>query len=431
MNKVGEAMWRLKLLTLIVVGLLVQAGLGSSFAAAPRIALVIGNSAYAEAPLANPANDARLIASTLRNLGFEVMERIDVDRDTMQYAIVEFGERLDKAGKDAVGLFYYAGHGVQVGGQNYLIPLKVRIEKESHVQIQAVSAGWVLGEMEYASNRMNFIILDACRNNPLTRRFRSPIRGLANMNPPRGSLLAYSTAPGKLARDGEGPNSPYTEALAKALLEPGVPAEKMFKRVRDLVMAETNDEQVPWEESSLTGADFYFNSAKVSEAPVPTTPRADIAAQVEQETAFWQSIKDSTDPALFEAYLRRYPEGAFADIARIQRDKLAAPPAALEPEPEEAEEAETALLAPAPSVRDAPMVARDIENSEMLKSLIKEHYNNLKVLKMIKDPPSGYFYLVVEMTEILNLSVLDFDRDRARVKVRYRWEERDTNATRV
>ena len=251
------------------------------------------------------------------------------------------------------------------------------------------------------------------------------------MNPPRGSLLAYSTAPGEVARDGEGPNSPYTEALAKVLLEPGVPAEKMFKRVRDLVMAATNDEQVPWEESSLTGADFYFNSAKVSEAPVPATPRADIAAQVEQETAFWQSIKDSTDPALFEAYLRRYPEGAFADIARIQRDKLAAPPAALEPEPEEAEEAETALLAPAPSVGDAPMVARDIENSEMLKSLIKEHYNNLKVLKFIKDTSSGFLYVVVEMTEILNLSVLDFDRDRARVKVKYRWVERDTNASRV
>ncbi len=174
----------------------------------PRVALVIGNSAYPEIPLANPANDARLMAETLRGLGFEVIERIDVDQRTMKFAIVEFGDRLEKAGKDAVGLFFYAGHGLQVNGDNYLVPIGSAIRREKHVAIEAVSAGWVLEQMEFAGNRMNFVVLDACRNNPLTRRFRSRARGLARMDAPHGSLVAYSTAPGAVARDGNRANSP-------------------------------------------------------------------------------------------------------------------------------------------------------------------------------------------------------------------------------
>ena len=223
-----------------------------------RIALVIGNSGYANAPLANPANDARLMSATLRRLGFDVIERIDADQKEMKVAIFELGDRLEQAGKDAVGLFFYAGHGVQVDGENYLIPLKLEISKERHVAIEAVGTSWVLGQMEFAGNRMNFVILDACRNNPLTRSFRSAVRGLARMDAPSGSLVAYSTGPGKVARDGEGANSEFTAALARELTVPGVPVEQVFKRVRRSVMAATNDEQVPWESSSLTG-DFYFN----------------------------------------------------------------------------------------------------------------------------------------------------------------------------
>ena len=181
----------------------------SASAAQPRIALVIGNSAYRDIPLANPANDARLMADVLGDLGFDVTLALDADQKAMKYAIVAFGERLAAAGKDAVGLFFYAGHGLQVNGQNYLVPLAAEIDKESHVAIEAVSAGWVLGEMEFAGNRMNFVILDACRNNPLSRSFRSATRGLARMDAPRGSIVAYSTAPGQVARDGEGFNSPY------------------------------------------------------------------------------------------------------------------------------------------------------------------------------------------------------------------------------
>ena len=175
---------------LIVAVLWIWHGGSTVAAAPPRIALVIGNSSYAESPLANPVNDARLMADTLRELGFDVIERTDADQDAIQLAIFELQDRLFEAGKDAVGLFFYAGHGVQVGGQNYLIPLNTNIKKEREVAVKAVSAGFILGQMEAAGNRMNFIILDACRNNPLTRSFRSASRGLARMDAPRGSLVA-------------------------------------------------------------------------------------------------------------------------------------------------------------------------------------------------------------------------------------------------
>ncbi len=178
----------------------------------PRVALVIGNSAYQNTPLANPANDARLMAATLRGVGFEVIELIDADQKAMKRAIVEFGDRLETAGSEAVGLFFYAGHGLQVNGENFLVPLSAEIEREKHVAIEAVSATWVLTQMEYAGNRTNFVILDACRNNPLVRRFRSPARGLARMDAPRGSLIAYSTAPGEVAADGKRANTPMVLA---------------------------------------------------------------------------------------------------------------------------------------------------------------------------------------------------------------------------
>ena len=314
-----------KLLILVIVGLSLQVAPERTLAAAqPRVALVIGNSAYAEAPLANPANDARLMALTLRGLGFDVIESIDADRETMQLAAFELQDRLVAAGKDAIGLFYYAGHGVQVGGQNYLIPLNTEIKKEREVTIKAVSAGFILKQMEFAENRMNFVILDACRNNPLTRGFRSATRGLARMDAPRGSLVAYSTGPGEVAADGTGVNSPYTLALAQAMRTPGVPAEKMFKLVRNSVMAATRGEQTPWEESSLTGADFYF-SVDVSVAPgeAMAAPPAPDAAPKEPapaldpaEQGFWQAIADSHNPSDYRAYLQAYPDGVYAALAK-------------------------------------------------------------------------------------------------------------------
>lgn len=285
-----------------------------AYAAAPRVALVVGNSAYANAPLANPANDARLIAETLRGLGFDVIERIDANLEEIQLATFELQDRLFAAGKDAVGLFYYAGHGVQVSGQNYLIPLNSNIEKEREVAIKAVSAGFVLKQMEFARNRMNFVILDACRNNPLSRSFRSASRGLARMDAPRGSLVAYSTGPGDVAADGTGINSPYTLALARIMQMPGVPAEKMFKLVRNSVMEVSNGEQTPWEESSLTGDDFYF----VVAPPVTAEASAEPLTLDKAEQAFWQAIEDSDNASDYRAYLRTYPTGIYMALAEAR-----------------------------------------------------------------------------------------------------------------
>ena len=243
---------RLMLCTLVVLGPAVAQ------ATEPRIALVIGNSEYASGSLANPANDARMIAESLSNLGFNVVTRRNADQMTMKRAIQDFGARLQKAGPGSVGLFYYAGHGVQLNGRNYLIPTGAHIDREGDVDIEAVSADWVIEQMRYARNRLNIVVLDACRNNPFARAARSMDRGLAVMDAPAGILIAYSTAPGSVAADGDASNSPYTEALARAMRDVHEPVEQVFKRVRIGVMNATAGRQVPWESSSLTG-DFYFS----------------------------------------------------------------------------------------------------------------------------------------------------------------------------
>jgi formylglycine-generating enzyme required for sulfatase activity len=246
-------------------------GSASAIAAETRIALVIGNSDYASGPLPNPANDAKMIGETLNNLGFEVIARRNADQNTMKRAIQEFGSRLEKAGPAAVGLFYYAGHGVQLNGRNYLIPTTAQIEREGDVEIEAVSADWVIEQMRYARNRLNIVILDACRNNPFTRSMRSVDHGLATMDAPAGILIAYSTAPGAVAADGSGRNSPYTEALSQAMRDLHEPVEQVFKHVRVGVMSATSGRQVPWESSSLTG-DFYFAAQNKIAAAAPSAP---------------------------------------------------------------------------------------------------------------------------------------------------------------
>jgi uncharacterized caspase-like protein len=237
-----------------------------------RIALVIGNGEYASGRLANPANDARLMAESLRGLGFEVLSRRDADKRTMQRAMQEFGVRLEKAGPGAVGLFYYAGHGLQVSGRNYLVPIAAQIEREGDVDIEAVPADWVIDQMRQARNRLNIVILDACRNNPFSRGLRSVNRGLAVMDAPAGILIAYSTAPGDVAADGGGSNSPYTDALSRAMRDVHEPVEQVFKRARIAVMNTTGGKQIPWEASSLTG-DFFFT------APAPPVAAAAPAIQ--------------------------------------------------------------------------------------------------------------------------------------------------------
>jgi uncharacterized caspase-like protein len=232
-----------------------------------RVALVIGNGAYDDAPLKNPPNDARAMAQALRECEFEVIEKINSDQRTMEEAIRAFGQKIHSGG---VGLFYYAGHGMQVQGTNYLIPVGAGVESEHEVKYEAVDAGRVLSEMESAGNRINIIILDACRNNPFARSFRSADRGLKKMDAPKGSLLAYATSPGAVAADGDGLNGLYTSKLLLHLRTPGLPVEQVFKRVRGDLMKVTGDNQIPWETTSLSG-DFFFvglNPTKVQDPPL-------------------------------------------------------------------------------------------------------------------------------------------------------------------
>ncbi len=244
-----------------------------------RIALVIGNGAYKSSPLANPLNDANNVADALRKLGFSVELEINADQRVMEDSIRAFGKKLRSGG---IGLFYFAGHGMQVQGRNYLIPIDANIETESEIKYEAVSAGRVLGQMEDAKNGMNIIILDACRDNPYARSFRSSEKGLAKMDAPTGSILAFSTAPGSIAADGVGRNGLYTSKLLKHMMTPGLTIERVLKNVRIEVMKDSGARQVPWESSSLTG-DFYFNlkrgiavvelPSKKSHEPVDEPPK--------------------------------------------------------------------------------------------------------------------------------------------------------------
>jgi len=252
-----------------------------------RLALVIGNSKYETAPLTNPVNDARLMASTFRNLGFRVIERLNVTQRELKRAINEFGDLLDQAGRETVGVFYYAGHGIQVAGKNFMVPVDAEISREKDVFVEGVNVDGVLRAMEFARNQTNFIILDACRNNPYSRSFRSSSAGLAQLNAPNGSLIAYATGPGDVAADGGGRNSPYTLALVEAMKVPRVVVESMFRLVRNKVSDATRNRQTPWVSSSLGGGDFYFNLGIANASPTivppiknPATPVRPVAAKV-------------------------------------------------------------------------------------------------------------------------------------------------------
>ncbi|TIH18475.1 caspase family protein [Marinifilum sp. JC120] len=222
-----------------------------------RYALVIGNSAYKNAPLKNPANDARDMGNTLRRLGFNVILVNNGRLRDMEQAMDRFYASLQKGG---VGLFYYAGHGMQVGGRNYLIPVDATVKSESDVRYECLDAGRILGKMEDAGNALNIVILDACRNNPFARSFRSAQRGLARMDAPTGSIVAYSTAPGSVAADGSGRNGVYTKYLLQFLMQPGLDISDVFFYTRKGVVQETGGGQVPWESSSLVDR-FYFLEA--------------------------------------------------------------------------------------------------------------------------------------------------------------------------
>jgi Caspase domain len=225
-----------------------------------KIALVIGNAHYRKSPLRNPVNDALAISKQLKLLGFTVFTFTDASQMEMKNAIRKFGDALNKS--SGVGLFYYAGHGVQSGGKNYLIPVDANIERAYDIEDQGVDAGLVLRMMELYKNPLNIIVLDACRNNPYSKGFRSVEEGLAPVYiAPTGSIISFATAPGKTASDGDGKNGLYTQELIRAMRQPNKSLEEVFKEVRINVAKISNNEQIPWTNSSLMG-EFYFTTKK-------------------------------------------------------------------------------------------------------------------------------------------------------------------------
>jgi uncharacterized caspase-like protein len=219
-----------------------------------RTALVIGNAAYPNAPLRHPVNDATDLAAALERLDFNVTLLRNATYQEMDTAVDNFSLQLRRGG---VGVLYYAGHGIQREGENYLIPVDARLQEEVDVRYQAVNARWALERMEDAGNELNIVILDACRTNAFVRSWRSSRQGLAVMQAAQGALIVYATEPGGVVLDGDQRNSIYTRHLLRHIETVGLPVEQLFKQVRLDVYQETDTKQLPWESSSLTG-DFYF-----------------------------------------------------------------------------------------------------------------------------------------------------------------------------
>lgn len=228
-----------------------------------RLALVIGNGDYQNAPLRNPVNDARDFAAALADGGFDVIRLENANLRQLRTALRDFGDRLKKQG--GVGLFYFAGHGMQLKGRNYLIPVGAQIERADEIEFESLDANLVLEKLDSAGNRFNIVILDACRNNPFARAFRSTAQGLAQMDAPTGTVVAFATSPGSVASDGPGRNGLYTQYLIESVQRPGLKIEEVFKQVRAAVRRDSGGSQTPWESTSLEG-DFYFHPVDLAAA---------------------------------------------------------------------------------------------------------------------------------------------------------------------
>jgi uncharacterized caspase-like protein len=283
-----------------------------------RIALVIGNANYLHAAhLANPSNDADLIATKLRHANFSVDERKNLTHDKMVSAILAFSERAEKAD---VAVVYYAGHGVQRDGIDYLLPIDAALKTPASLPLEGVQADSVLSTVAQA-HRLRLMILDACRDNPFGNGTRGTSHGLVAISAPSDTVTAYSAKENTVALDGgRGPNSPYAAALARHLDEPGVELDQMFREVRDDVIADTHGSQEPYVYDSRGRGNFYFmpGSAPVIKAVVQAAQAAPGVDSKTIEVEMWRSVETSNDPVQYQVYLKHYPAGDFADVARAK-----------------------------------------------------------------------------------------------------------------
>jgi hypothetical protein len=292
-----------------------------------RVALIIGNSQYIHVTrLENPVNDARLMANTLRDLGFNLIgesPQLDLDKAEFDRVVLQFGHELQGAD---VGLFYYAGHGLQVRGANYLVPIGANPTREADVAFQMFDANLVLRQMEGSGTKLNIVILDACRNNPFGGRgLRATNNGLAKMLAPEGTLISFATQPGNVAQDGADGNSPYATALAQTIRKPGVDIFRTFNEVGLAVTSATAGVQQPWVSASPIKGDFYFAEpivpVNIPPVVINRAPQTDPDADTRRE---YELASQAGTKEAWEQFLSNHGEGFYAHLARQNLVKLEA-----------------------------------------------------------------------------------------------------------
>jgi hypothetical protein len=318
---------RFLVVALVAIGI---AASSSMARADKRVAFVVGNGAYRNvATLPNPPADAGAMAATLRNVGFDVVEGVNLTRDAMTEKLLDFGRRAQGAD---IALFYYAGHGIAINGVNYLLPVDADIKSEMDVKLGAAINVDVSLDQTMADAKVKLVFLDACRDNPFTARIRSASTrsvnvqaGLAEMKSGEGTLIAFATGPGQTALDGDaGRNSPFTRALIAHISEPGVEIQQAMTEVRAQVSEETKKAQLPWGHTNLIGS-VYLNAAAmpltntVGVAPAgPALAMAPRSGNADVELEFWRSVRDSNKPEELNAYLNSYPNGQFRSLAQAR-----------------------------------------------------------------------------------------------------------------
>jgi uncharacterized caspase-like protein len=338
---------------LVALACVLAAGLAT---AADRVALLIGNNQYGSTPLRNAVNDAKDLGDALKELGFKVIVRENASRKDMIEGIREFGQALDGAG---TALFFYAGHAMQFKDRNYLVPIDAAMGSEEDVTFFSVEIGQVFDRMDRARTRFNFIILDACRDNPFAASFKLTSAGLAQMSAPSGTLIAYATSPGSVAADGFGRNGIYTKHILQNIKVPDLPVEIMFKRVREGVERETRKLQTPWDSSSLKGDFVFASGGRATTAQAQAAgPSADTTLQIERE--FWVSVRESNRAEDVQAYIDKYPNGNFASLARNRLESLLRPNRVASAQPRSASNETPAAPPPAAP----PKVERAIVQAE-------------------------------------------------------------------
>src|SRR3954452_1186737 len=325
--------------TLLRAGLLASLlsfGAGAAFAEAPnadirtgmqtpppvdqRMALVIGNANYQTAPkLANPGNDAQSMSQLLNSAGFEVTQATDLTRKDMVRVVQDFTAKVAERGPGTVAMVYYAGHGVQIEGENYLLPVDAKISSSYDLDGNSLRLVDLMGTLDSISSRMRIVVLDACRNNPFPQASDNG-RGLAIVDAPNGSIVGYSTAPGMEAADGDGNHSPYTSAFLNIAREPNLPIEQLFKRVRLEVNNATRGRQTPWESSSLTSDFYFFGDTAVAASREPDrSPILQMAANLPSRSVrqAYDYVVSEGSPEYYEEFMRLYANKPLSDDIRV------------------------------------------------------------------------------------------------------------------